>query len=106
MRKKFREEAESLYKAGKYDLAAKKYGESASVTADIIEQFINMLKEREIEYIVAPYEADAQLAYLSLNDLVSCVFTEDSDLLVYGCKRALFKMDQDGDGMEVCMDNL
>lgn len=46
-----------------------------------------MLKAEEIEYIVAPYEADAQLAYLALNNIVDAVVTEDSDLIVYGCPR-------------------
>ena len=45
-----------------------------------------------VECIVAPYEADSQLAYLSMNDYIQCVISEDSDLLVFGCKRVLFKM--------------
>ena len=45
------------------------------------------LQAYEVEYIVAPYEADAQLAYLALNGVVHAVITEDSDLLVYGCPR-------------------
>ena len=36
---------------------------------------------------MAPYEADAQMAYLALNALVDVVITEDSDLLTYGCPR-------------------
>jgi len=36
---------------------------------------------------VAPYEADAQLAYLQKEGLVDLVITEDSDMLVFGCKR-------------------
>ncbi len=31
---------------------------------------LQALRQHHIEYIVAPYEADAQLAYLSLNNLV------------------------------------
>jgi exonuclease 1 len=50
---------------------------------------------------VAPYEADAQLAFLSLNGLVEAVISEDSDLLAYGCSRVLFKMDKFGNGKEV-----
>jgi exonuclease-1 len=38
-----------------------------------------------VECIVAPYEADAQLAYLSLINYVDAVISEDSDLLAYGC---------------------
>ena len=40
-----------------------------------------------IECIVAPYEADAQLAYLCKENIVDLVITEDSDLLVFGCQR-------------------
>ena len=42
---------------------------------------------------MAPYEADAQLAYLERIGLVDAILTEDSDLLVYGCKTVLFKLD-------------
>ncbi len=51
-----------------------------------------------VECIVAPYEADAQLAYLSKEDIVDAVITEDSDLLVFGSKRVFFKMDESGNG--------
>jgi 5'-3' exonuclease len=45
------------------------------------------LRGRHIEYIVAPYEADAQLAYLDKKNIIAAIITEDSDLIVYGCKR-------------------
>ena len=38
-----------------------------------------------VECIVAPYEADSQLAYLCKEEIVDFVITEDSDLLVFGC---------------------
>lgn len=44
-------------------------------------------------YVVAPYEADAQLAYLERVGIVDGIITEDSDLLVFGCKKVLFKLD-------------
>lgn len=40
-----------------------------------------------VEVIVAPYEADAQMAYLANTGYVDAVITEDSDLLVYQTKR-------------------
>ena len=40
-----------------------------------------------VECIVAPYEADAQLAYLSKEGVVDLIITEDSDLLVFGCRK-------------------
>ena len=48
--------------------------------------------------MVAPYEADAQLAYLEKQGIADIVITEDSDLLAFGCKKVFFKMDQNGDG--------
>ena len=45
------------------------------------------LKAAKVNFIVAPFEADAQMAYLAVNGLVHAVITEDSDLLPYGCPR-------------------
>jgi exonuclease-1 len=45
------------------------------------------LKERGVQFVVAPYEADAQMAYLAIRGDVWAVVTEDSDLLAYGCPR-------------------
>ena len=42
-----------------------------------------------VDCLVAPYEADAQLAYLSKAGIVQAVITEDSDLLAFGCKKVL-----------------
>ena len=49
-----------------------------------------------VNVLVAPYEADAQLAYLSNRDIVDAVITEDSDVIPYGCKICIFKLEKDG----------
>lgn len=54
---------------------------------------------------MAPYEADAQLAYLEKNNIIDGVITEDSDLLVFGCKTVLFKLDEAGACVEIKQDN-
>jgi len=41
---------------------------------------------------VAPYEADAQMAFLAKSRSVHAVITEDSDLLTYGCPRVRFSI--------------
>lgn len=46
------------------------------------------LRQAGVQLIVAPYEADAQLACLSRTGVVDVVITEDSDCLPYGCKKA------------------
>lgn len=56
---------------------------------------------------MAPYEADAQLAYLAKINYVDLVITEDSDLLALGCPRVLFKLDIDTNvGVEINLNDL
>ena len=43
--------------------------------------------------IVAPYEADAQLAHLYLTKTADAVMTEDSDLIIFGTGKLLVKLD-------------
>jgi hypothetical protein len=45
------------------------------------------LRALNVPFIVAPYEADAQLAFLDKCGIAAAVISEDSDLLVFGCKR-------------------
>lgn len=45
-----------------------------------------LLKLFFVLFTVAPYEADAQLAFLNQSGLAQVVITEDSDLVVFGCK--------------------
>lgn len=59
-----------------------------------------------VQYVVAPYEADAQLTYLIQQDLVDGVITEDSDCLPFGCHTVLFKLDRDGVAQEIQTANL
>lgn len=54
-------------------------------------QQINLIlqecRKKGVDCIVAPYEADAQLAYLMKASLAQAIISEDSDLLVYGCQK-------------------
>lgn len=74
-------------------MAKRKLAEAYDVSPDVANRLICVLRERKIPFIVAPYEADAQLAYLSRNGFVDVVMTEDSDLLAYGARCVLFKFD-------------
>ena len=56
--------------------------------------------------IVAPYEADAQLAYLRKSGIVDMIISEDSDLTLFGCDKILFKLDLNGNGVLVEMNKL
>merc|ERR1719478_235990 len=61
------------------------------------------LGELSIPFCVAPFEADAQLAYLCRVGWVHAVITEDSDLLAYGCPNTIFKMDRNGNGDNIVL---
>ena len=49
--------------------------------------FSQAARAQGVDCIVAPYEADAQLAYLNKTGIVQAIITEDSDLLAFGCKK-------------------
>ena len=53
---------------------------------------LDQLRIHKIPFLVAPYEADAQLAYLSLKRWIDLIVTEDSDLLAYGASPILYKL--------------
>lgn len=72
------------------------YIRSIEISQDLLVPLFEKLRQKNIEFIVAPYEADAELAYLAYNRFVDMVITEDSDLLVYQCPLSVFKLDKDG----------
>lgn len=63
------------------------------VTHEMALQLIECCRAIDVDCIVAPYEADAQLAYLNKIELAEYVLTEDSDLILFGCRKILFKLD-------------
>lgn len=79
------------------------YQKSVEISPDMLPPLIKALKKRNIEYIVAPYEADAQLAYLCINQIVDFVITEDSDLLAYQCPLTVFKLDREGNCQSISL---
>ncbi|KAI4486912.1 hypothetical protein M0802_012231 [Mischocyttarus mexicanus] len=80
--------------------------QSIDVTHKIALELIKACQSFNIDCIVAPYEADAQLAYLNISGIADVVITEDSDLILFGCKKVFFKMDQNGYGTLVEQDKL
>lgn len=40
-----------------------------------------------VDVIVAPYESDAQLTFLTKTKMAQAVVTEDSDLIAFGCEK-------------------
>lgn len=60
---------------------------SIDVTHKMALNVIKKCREINVDCITAPFEADSQLAYLNLSGIAHLVISEDSDLLVFGCKK-------------------
>lgn len=98
--------AEQYLAEGNYVMAQKMFAIAVDITSEMAYELVQAVKTMNVQCIVAPYEADAQLAFLYHQQLASVVITEDSDLLCFGVKRCFFKMDLDGNGDEVDLDHL
>uniref|UniRef100_A0A7S0ZP48 XPG-I domain-containing protein n=1 Tax=Noctiluca scintillans TaxID=2966 RepID=A0A7S0ZP48_NOCSC len=81
-------------------------GGSIEVTPDMAAMLIRELQVLNVDFLVAPYEADAQLAHLALTGRVDVCATEDADLLAYGCPRVIFGLQRSGHGREVRLADL
>lgn len=90
-----------LLRAGKPAQAQLELQKAIDVTPEMARYLIEELKREGIPYVVAPYEADAQLVYLERHGYTNGIISEDSDLLVFGAKRLLTKMDQHGQCIEI-----
>jgi len=58
----------------------------------MIDLFMDILKELEIEFLISPYEADAQMAYMVKTGQAQFAISEDSDLIAYGCPNIVLKL--------------
>jgi len=90
-----------LHRLGKPSQAQSELQKAVDVTPEMARQLIEELKRQNVQYVVAPYEADAQLVYLERKGIIQGILSEDSDLLVFGAKRLLTKLDQYGDCIEI-----
>ena len=87
------EKAKMLESMGRITDAFPFYQKAVSIRSSTAWVWIKELQKACVEYIVSPYEADAQLAYLVRTGYVDAVITEDSDLIAYRSPLTLFKLD-------------
>ncbi|KAL5978699.1 hypothetical protein ACLOJK_029816 [Asimina triloba] len=93
-RKENLERAVEHESAGNSAAAYDCYQKAVDISPSVARELIEVLKEENVDYIVAPYEADAQMAFLSINNLVEAIITEDSDLIPFGCSRKFKNYDK------------
>lgn len=91
-KEKARKEVESCIKRNDMVRARELMKRCVSVTPAILNSIIQILRINNIEYIISPYESDAQLYYLQRSGYIEYILTEDSDLIIYGCTKILYKL--------------
>ncbi|XP_007244638.2 exonuclease 1 [Astyanax mexicanus] len=95
------QKGKQLLRQGKLSEARDCFTRCVNVTPTMAHEVIKAARTRGVDCVVAPYEADAQLAFLNKSGIAHAVITEDSDLLAFGCKKVLLKMDKQGNGLEI-----
>ncbi|KAF2096894.1 hypothetical protein NA57DRAFT_42324, partial [Rhizodiscina lignyota] len=104
-RKEARKAGLDLLNIGKASQAQQELQKAVDVTPEMARMLIEELKKAGIQYVVAPYEADSQLAYLERKGIIDGIISEDSDLLVFGARVLLTKLDQYGECVMIRRDD-
>ncbi|XP_072368253.1 exonuclease 1 isoform X2 [Scyliorhinus torazame] len=95
------QKGKQLLREGKSAEARECFTRCVNITPAMAHEVIKATRAKGMDCIVAPYEADAQLAYLNKIHIAQAVITEDSDLLAFGCKKVVLKVDKNGNGIEI-----
>lgn len=90
-----------LLEAGNNRGAFEQFQKAVDVTPTMAAQIIHQLKKLNLPYVVAPYEADAQMVYLESRGIVQAIISEDSDLLIFGATRLLTKLNDRAELIEI-----
>lgn len=100
-RETHRKKAAQFLREGKRSEARDCLTKCIDITPHMALELMNACRAKGVDCIVAPYEADAQLAYLNRIGVAQLVITEDSDLVLFGCDCIMFKMDFAGNGVVI-----
>ncbi|XP_072172437.1 uncharacterized protein [Diadema setosum] len=100
-RENYSKKGRQFLREGKASEARDCFVKCINVTPEMALDVMKAVRSLDVDCIVAPYEADAQLAYLEKNGFVQAVITEDSDLIAFGCKKVIVKLDLAGNCLEV-----
>lgn len=100
------ERARQMEEQGNINAARLCWGRSLDICPLLAARLIDELRRHNLEFVVAPYEADAQMAFLARTGYVRAVITEDSDMVAYQCPRILYKVDKNNYGQEITYERL
>ncbi len=95
-KRKYRDAGDKLLQEGDVEGAKTMFSRSIFIRSAMTYRLIDLLDYMHIRYVVSPYEADAELAYLCQTKVADFAISEDSDILVYGCEDLMLKLDNEG----------
>ena len=98
--------ATELLRRGQVNEARNFITQSIDVTHKMALEVIKECRKIGVDCVVAPYEADAQMAYFCIMKMAQVVITEDSDLIVFGCDKVFLKLDLQGCGVLISSDKI
>ncbi|XP_060651860.1 exonuclease 1 [Drosophila nasuta] len=105
-RQQSKKRAAELLRLGRTEEARSQMRRCVDVTHEMALRLIQECRERHVDCIVAPYEADAQMAWLNKTGIAQYIVTEDSDLTLFGAQKIIFKLDLTGAGLLVEADKI
>ncbi|XP_022095679.1 exonuclease 1-like [Acanthaster planci] len=105
-RELYSKKGKQFLREGKVSEARDCFTKCINVTPAMALEVMKAARSLGVDCIVAPYEADAQLAYLAISGIAQAVITEDSDLVAFGCPRIIYKLDLNGNGLEIASSRL
>lgn len=92
-------------KSGDWEFAIDYFKKAVEINPQMAKCIMEYCTENNIKYIVAPFEADPQMVYLEKIGAIHGIIAEDSDLLVFGCKRMITKLSDTGNCFEIDSSN-
>lgn len=88
--------ARELMIEGKTSEAKKEFDKAVEIKHEHALALMEACRAEGVDCLTSMYEADAQLAYLNKIGLADYVISEDSDLILFGCTKIVFKLTLDG----------
>jgi exonuclease-1 len=100
------ETAKALLSEGKEEESQSHFRRALNIKSKMLNTLVEIIKKLKFEVVVAPYEADAQIAYLCKSGIADFAISEDSDLIPYGVKKVLYKLTSEGYGQLLDFESL
>mmetsp|Transcript_13781 Transcript_13781/g.11734 ORF Transcript_13781/g.11734 Transcript_13781/m.11734 type:complete len:283 (-) Transcript_13781:467-1315(-) len=103
---KEKEQAEEYVKKGDVENAKKHFSRCLIITKEMVYKLVEMCRALNVSCMIAPYEADAQVAYLCRKGYADIAMSEDSDLLCYNTPTTIFKLGSFGECEYISLEEL